>query len=155
MAPPAYRPDRLTRITHRLAAGSPLWLAPAAVLACMAATAGYAVVSNPAAAQADAVPTCLVKYTTGFDCPGCGGTRALWYLLNANLPAAARHHAVAVFAAPFLLWLYVSWAGRRVFGWRLPSFSLTPRLLTVFLSVWGVFSVLRNLPWPPFTWFFV
>jgi hypothetical protein len=42
-----------------------------------------------------------------------------------------------------------------VFGWRLPSFSLTPRLLTVFLSVWGVFSVLRNLPWPPFTWFFV
>jgi hypothetical protein len=150
-----YEPDRMTRIVSRITARSPLWLAPAAVLACMAATAGYTLISEPARADADAIPTCLVKYTTGFDCPGCGGTRALWYLLHANLPAAARHHAVAVFAAPFLLWLYVAWAGQKVFGWRLPTFRLSPLMLGLFLGGWGVFSVLRNLPWAPFTWFFV
>ena len=30
-------------------------------------------------------PTCLVKMTTGFDCPGCGGTRAFWYLLHGDV----------------------------------------------------------------------
>jgi hypothetical protein len=148
---PAFEPGRLTRLATR----TPLWVGPAAVLACMAGAAGYTLVSNPTAAAADAVPTCLVKYTTGFDCPGCGGTRALWYLLHADLPAAARHHAIAVFAAPFLVYLYVAWVAQRVFHRRLPQLRLSPTTLGIFLGAWGVFSVLRNLPWAPFTWFFV
>ena len=34
---------------------------------------------------------------------------------------AARHHALFVFAVPFLLYMYFAWAGRRLFGWQLPQ----------------------------------
>ncbi len=65
-------------------------------------------------ADADAAPSCLLKLTTGFTCPGCGGTRAAWYLLHGDLGAAARHHLLFVFAVPFLIYMYVAWAGRAV-----------------------------------------
>jgi hypothetical protein len=151
--PPA--PDRITRLINRIWTGSPLWVAPAAMLACMGSAVGYTLIADPANVAADAAPSCLLKYTTGFVCPGCGGTRAAWYLLHGDLPAAARHHAIFVFAVPFLLYMYVSWAGNRVFGWRLRPLRLSPGAIGAFLAVWGVWSVLRNLPWAPFTWFFV
>jgi hypothetical protein len=152
---PPPRPDRLGSFVDRLVHRSPVWLAPAALLTCMAGAVGFTLAFDPTDSAAGDPPSCLLKYTTGFVCPGCGGTRAAWYLLHADLPAAARHHLVFVFAVPFLLWMYVAWAGRRVFGWRIPQLDLSPMTLGVFLGVWGLWSVLRNLPWEPFTWFFV
>lgn len=152
---PAAATDWVTRLVHRVHHGSPLWVAPAAMLACMGGAVGYTLAVDPTHVGADATPTCLLRLTTGFACPGCGGTRAAWYLLHGDLPAAARHHALFVFAVPFLLYLYVAWAGERVFGWRLPQLRLSPGVIGGFLVVWGIFSVLRNLPWAPFTMFYV
>jgi hypothetical protein len=152
---PPPRPDRLGSFFDRVVHRSPVWVAPAALLTCMAGAVGFTLAFDPTDSAAGDPPSCLLKYTTGFICPGCGGTRAAWYLLHADLPAAARHHLVFVFAVPFLLWMYVAWAGRRVFGWRIPQLDLSPRTLGVFLGVWGLWSVARNLPWEPFTWFFV
>ena len=158
--PPPYgyapvRVDRFTRLVHRIWYRSPVWAAPAALLACMAGAIAYTEVTHPAEAGAGDAPTCLLKYTTGFVCPGCGGTRAAWYLLHGDLPAAARHHAVFVFAVPFLLYMYVAWAGRRMFGWKLPQLDLSPKAIGIVLAVWGVWSVARNLPWAPFTSLYV
>ncbi|WP_306205595.1 DUF2752 domain-containing protein [Actinoplanes sp. RD1] len=147
--------DRFSRFLQRKWHESPVWLAPAAALVCMAGAVGYTYATHPADAEPGAAPSCLLKYVTGFICPGCGGTRAAWYLLHGDLPAAARHHALFVFAVPFLLWMYVAWAGRRVFGWNLPQLTLSPRVLGTFIAVWGVWSVLRNLPWAPFTYLYV
>lgn len=147
--------DRVTRFSDRLVSRTPRWLAPLAVLGCIGGALGYTMWSNPAASGADSIPSCLVKLTTGLDCPGCGGTRAAWYLMHGDLPAAARHHLLFVFAVPFLLYLYVAWAGKTAFGWKLPQLHLGPMTLAWFLGAWGVFMVLRNLPWPPFTHFFV
>jgi hypothetical protein len=152
---PPQAPDRLTRFFHRVWAGSPVWVAPAALLACMGAAAAYTVATNPVAADAGAAPTCLLKLTTGFDCPGCGGTRAAWYLMHGDVGAAARHHAIFTIAVPFLLYMYVAWAGRRLFNWKLPQLTVGPRVMMAFMAVWGVWSVLRNLPWAPFTAFYV
>ena len=154
--PPYYGgSDRASRFLNRLWYGAPVWVAPAAMLACMASSLAYTELTSPTEAGAADAPSCLLKYTTGFICPGCGGTRAAWYLMHGDVPAAARHHALFVFAVPFLLYLYVAWAGRRVFGWKLPQLVLSPKVLGVFIAVWGVWSVLRNLPWAPFTWFYV
>ena len=149
------KPDVITRFAERLWTRSPVWAAPLALLVCMGGAAGYTLASHPADAGAGDPATCLLKFTTGFVCPGCGGTRAAWYLLHGNVPDAARHHALFVFAVPFLLYLYVAWAGRRLFGWRLPQMSISPKAMVTFLAVWGVWSVLRNLPWAPFTAFYV
>ena len=97
------RPDRVTRFLHRIWFGSPVWAAPTALLACMAGAVAYTEVSHPVEAGAGDAPTCLLKYTTGFVCPGCGGTRAAWYLMHGDVPAAARHHAPFVFAVPLAL----------------------------------------------------
>lgn len=151
-APPA---GRFTRLLLRAYDRSPRWMAPAAVLACFATAAAYVLYTDPTDGDAGAASTCLIKLTTGFDCPGCGGTRAFYYALHGNIPAAARHHAIFVFALPFLVYLYVAWVGERVFGRRLPQLRVTPRMLEVFIAAWGVFTVLRNLPWAPFTWLYV
>lgn len=147
--------DRVSRFLLRMWDRSPEWTAPLAVLFCFAGGMAYTLLTHPTATDAASTPNCLIKLTTGFDCPGCGGTRAFWYLMHGNLPAAARNHLLVVFAAPYLLYMYVAWAAGKIFGWRLPVLRATPRTITVFLSVWLVFSIARNLPWAPFTWFYV
>ncbi|WP_428961404.1 DUF2752 domain-containing protein [Micromonospora fluostatini] len=148
-------PDRLTRFVTRLYARSPRWVVPLAAVGCVAAGIGYTLLSDPTRSAPDAVPSCLLKLTTGLDCPGCGGTRALWYVLHADIPAAARHHFLFVFALPFLAYLFVTWAGREAFGWRLPELRISPKMIGGFLGVWLAFSVARNLPWAPFTSLYV
>ena len=143
--------DRFSLFVARLYDRAPRWAVPLAALGCIGAAVGYTLVSNPTDATADAPPSCLLKLTTGFTCPGCGGTRAAWYLLHGDLGAAARHHLLFVFTVPFLIYMYVAWAGRVSFGWRLPQLQLSPKVLGLFLAAWVVFRVVRNLPWAPFT----
>lgn len=148
-------PDRLTRLVVRLHERAPRWAVPLAALGCVGMGMAYALVSDPAHSDPDARPTCLLKLTTGLDCPGCGGTRALWYVLHGDLPAAARHHFLFVFSLPFLAYLFVAWAGNQAFGWRLPELRISSKVLGGFLVAWLAFSVLRNLPWAPFTALYV
>lgn len=157
LAPPPPGPPargRLTALVLRWAARSPRWLAPVAILACFGTAAAYVLAREPVDGAGD-VTTCVLKLTTGFDCPGCGGTRAFFYLVQGNLPAAARHHLVVVFAVPFLLYAYLTWAGNRIFRWRLPQVRPGPLAIGAFLISLGVYAVLRNLPWEPFSWFYV
>ncbi len=154
----AYQPveaDRFTRLVLRMHARAPRWAVPLAALGCVGMGMAYALLSDPTRSDPDARPTCLLKLTTGLDCPGCGGTRALWYVLHGDVPAAARHHFLFVFALPFLAYLFVTWAGNRAFGWRLPELRVSPKVIGGFLAIWLAFSVARNLPWTPFTSLYV
>lgn len=146
---------KFNQFMMRLWARSPGWFAPLAILVCFGGGVAYTLATNPVESGAFASPTCVVKLTTGFDCPGCGGTRAFWYLLHGDVPAAARSHLMAVFAAPYLLYLYIAWTLRLTVGWRVPYLRITPKTVSVFLAVWTVFTVARNLPWAPFTWLYV
>lgn len=148
-------PDPMARFARRAARRTPAWVGPVALAGCCAAASAYVLWSDPTDSGADAMPTCLLKLTTGYDCPGCGGTRALWYLLHGDLPAAAQHHMLFVFAVPFLIYAYVAWAAGAVFNVRLPQPRLTMRAVGIFLGVWAAFSVLRNLPFAPFSLFYV
>jgi Protein of unknown function (DUF2752) len=149
------RPDRVVRTIDRVARHTPAWLAPIALGSLCAVASAFVLWSNPTDASADAQPTCLVKMTTGFDCPGCGGTRAMWYLLHGDLPAAAHHHIIAVFAAPFLVYAYVAWAAGVMFNRRLPQLRVSYRSIAALIAAWGVFTLVRNLPFEPFSWFYV
>ncbi len=152
----APNPGRLSGYVLRMWHRSPTWTGPAAIATCFAGAAAYTMFSlDPDHANAGMVPTCFVKLTTGFDCPGCGGTRAFWYALHGNFPAAARHHALFIFALPFLLYMYVAYTAQVVFKRRLPQLRLSPMVVGVVLGSWLVFSVARNLPWAPFTWLYV
>ncbi|MEV0270804.1 DUF2752 domain-containing protein [Hamadaea sp. NPDC050747] len=148
-------PDRVTAWFLRRSAALPAWAGPAAALVCIAGALGYTQITDPTTSAAGDPPSCLLKLTTGFDCPGCGGTRAAWYLMHGDLAAAARHHLLFVFAVPFLIYAYVAWAGKKVFNKQLPQLRVSPKMIAWFLAIWGVFTILRNLPWAPFTWLYV
>ncbi len=152
---PARSTDPVSRLFIRVFAKVPAWATPLAVLVCFLGGVGYVLVTDPTDAGAFASPTCLVRLTTGFDCPGCGGTRAFWFLLHGNIPAAARSHLLAVFAAPFLVYWYVAWLADTAFKRKLPPLRLSSKAISIFLAAWGVFTIVRNLPWAPFNWFFV
>jgi hypothetical protein len=153
---PVYAPpSKLSLFVQRAYERTPRWVAPAAIAACFLGAASYVWVSNPTDAGAADPPGCLVKITTGLDCPGCGGTRAFYYLMHANLPEAVRHHAMAVFAAPFLVWLYVAWAVKQVSGRSVPMPRVTAKAVSLLLGAWAVFMVARNIPVAPFTYLFV
>ncbi|MBT8224360.1 MAG: DUF2752 domain-containing protein [Dactylosporangium sp.] len=136
-----------TRIVER----TPRWVAPLFGTGTIGAAASYTLLVQPTTLFASTHSTCIMRILTGFDCPGCGGTRSAWYLLHGDIAEAARHHAPFVFIVPFLLYMYVVWALNTAFGLRLPQLQLSTKSIMIFMAVWGVFSVLRNLPWAPFT----
>jgi hypothetical protein len=147
--------SRRERLYARMVAHAPRWSAPVAIAACFATAAAYVWISDPTEANAASVPTCLVKLTTGLDCPGCGGTRAFFYLLHGNIAQAVRYHAMAVLAAPFLVWLYVGWSVKKITGKQLPMPKFSSRALSAFIAAWAVFMVVRNIPIAPFTSIYV
>lgn len=42
---------------------------------------------------------CPFKYVTGFYCPGCGGTRAVWYLLHGHILLSIQYHPLVFYMA--------------------------------------------------------
>lgn len=97
------------------------------------------------------LPPCFFHRLTELHCPGCGGTRALHALTNGHLVEAVGHNALLIVSLPPLAFWYLLWitpatwfAGLR--GRRLPTWFVWSVCAVVV-----VFTVLRNLPWAPFT----
>lgn len=100
------------------------------------------------------LPKCAVHELTGFHCPGCGNTRAAHALLHGDVTEALRQNAILVIALPFFV--FFVWHTWR--EWVAPGRSLTEilqqrRWQLVFAVVALIaFTILRNLPMPPFQW---
>ena len=133
----------------------PSWLAPLAIFGCIFAACTYVLTNNPTDARPDPLGPCLFKTLTGLDCPGCGGTRMVWYLLHGDVWQAARHHLIALIAVPVVLYAYFAWGAKRLLGVTLPTKRIPPIVWGSYLVAWLAFSVLRNLPWMPFHYFYV
>ena len=94
-------------------------------------------------------PTCVFKHMTGYDCPGCGGLRAVHQLLRGDVVRAFQLNAMVVLALPVLgLWAFQVWRrptrqSPRPKGRRL--FWLATLVLLVLL-----FGIARNLSFWPF-----
>lgn len=86
---------------------------------------------------------CLLRVTTGLDCPLCGATRATFRLLRGDVVGALDLNALWVLAIPLLaVWAVLAWRRRR-------SFTIANPMPLFAVAI--AFGVLRNLPWTPFT----
>jgi hypothetical protein len=90
-------------------------------------------------------PVCEFHQLTGLNCPGCGGTRAVYQLLHGHLLRALEDNALVVLSLAGLAgrgaWFETKKVLRRPAGPFLP-----PEFLWPLLVVAVVFTVLRNLP---------
>jgi hypothetical protein len=90
-------------------------------------------------------PVCLFHKLTGWNCPGCGGTRAAYALLHGNFALAVKDNAlfVVLLAAAVArgIWFAVKKIRRQPVGKFVPV-----GVLWVVLAVAAVFTMLRNLP---------
>lgn len=99
-------------------------------------------------------PPCVFHRMTGLHCPGCGSTRAVHALLNLRFGEAVKKNVLFLAALPFL----GLWAVRGVSRWvrgepqPQPRVMQRPWVAVVLIAVIVAFGILRNLPWPPFTW---
>ncbi|MCB0916391.1 MAG: DUF2752 domain-containing protein [Actinobacteria bacterium] len=93
-------------------------------------------------------PGCPTQTLMGVDCPGCGGLRATHDLAHGDIAGAFGHNALFVLLVPVIVFflgrnLVSAWTGR-------PPRALSPkwsqRLLTLFIAVTIVFTLVRNFP---------
>jgi Protein of unknown function (DUF2752) len=90
-------------------------------------------------------PVCMFHLLTGWNCPGCGATRALYALLHGNFPLALKDNALFV----LMLAALAVWGGRfilRKLKNQPAAFNVPPKFLWMFLVVAVIFAVARNLP---------
>lgn len=111
-------------------------------------------------------PRCVFHALTGWACPGCGSLRAVHNLLHGDFAAAFRLNPLLMILLPGMVLMSL---GAHV---RSSGFSLSQRVaerstvrgqakarttnalwIWIVLSVIVLFSVLRNLPMAPFSYF--
>jgi hypothetical protein len=93
-------------------------------------------------------PRCLLKSMTGIDCPGCGGTRAVYSLLHGDVAGAADHNILVFIVLPLMAYLMARFVLAR-FDVKLPVPRMTRGMAWGLVAVTLLFSVVRNIPgWP-------
>ncbi len=95
-------------------------------------------------------PVCLFRFLTGYQCPGCGSTRAMHQLLHGHVIAAFELNPFFLVAIPFLLYALIRYSVIVMRG-GVPTHNRLPppyiyALFFIVLSFW----IFRNTPFYPF-----
>ena len=97
-------------------------------------------------------PTCPFHQLTGLNCPGCGALRAAHQLIHGHLAAAFRLNSFLFIALPVMLLVLVKNAIQQLRGAAPEPKAVSPFWIWLLLAALILFTVLRNLPFAPFTW---
>ena len=88
-------------------------------------------------------PPCVLKTLTGYDCPGCGVTRATHSLLHGDLAGVWHYNPALFVGVPLIFFLFAGAASprgsllRRIVEWR----YLSVVVLVALVAWW----ILRNV----------
>lgn len=95
---------------------------------------------------------CNIKTLTGLECPGCGGQRALHFLLHGHILTAMRYNLFFVLAMPFLAVFYIRFVQVYILKQDrfLKSFVFSTYFAYGLLIAVLLFFILRNIPIEPF-----
>jgi len=95
-------------------------------------------------------PPCPFRFLTGFQCPGCGSTRALHQILHGHFEAAFMLNPLLMLGIPFMLFAFLRYSVTVMRG-EVPRPNALPApyiyaMFVVIVSFW----VFRNTPFYPF-----
>lgn len=109
-----------------------------ALVAGVAALAGLVYLFDPSTHAF--YPVCRFHEWTGWNCPGCGATRALHALLHGRVVEAMHDNILLTLGLPLVLGRLLWFRGRRA------ALVWPAHLLWFGLVVAVLFAILRNLP---------
>jgi hypothetical protein len=92
-------------------------------------------------------PKCIIKILTGYDCPSCGGQRALHALLNGRMGEAIMFNPFLVLAVPYVLLLAYSLLSRSGFATRVGRVVRHPIAIWGYVALYFLWWVVRNTHW--------
>ena len=95
-------------------------------------------------------PKCALYMATGFSCPGCGSTRALYQLTHGDVLEAMRLNPGLMALITLGLTDYVRFVVSLIRGNPFQTLFGRLKLLGALMGVMLVYGVIRNLPWPLF-----
>ena len=91
-------------------------------------------------------PRCIFHALTGWQCPGCGGTRAIYHLMHLHGSEALHYNALVAVLVPLALIYFVFWYWTLLGSGRGPRLHLPrPVVVCLYLAVL-IFGVVRNIP---------
>jgi Protein of unknown function (DUF2752) len=105
---------------------------------------------NPASPANQWFPKCVFRLLTGFQCPGCGSTRALYQLLHLHPLEAFKLNPLMVLTLPFIVYGFLGFTRSAVLGKPQRRLFIPPVYLWMWLALLIFFWVFRNTPWYPF-----
>lgn len=105
---------------------------------------------NPANSQL--YPPSPFRALTGFYCPGCGSLRALHQLLHGHFLSALSLNPLMVLALPYLIYSFFSYTSPVILGEKIPQVYIKSSWIWLLLKIVLAYWVLRNIPFPPFSW---
>jgi Protein of unknown function (DUF2752) len=95
-------------------------------------------------------PQCPFRLLTGFQCPGCGSTRAFYQLIHLHPLAAFKLNPLMMLTLPFIIYGLLGFTHSAITG------KPQRRILIPSVYLWGwlglliFFWIFRNTPWYPF-----
>ena len=105
---------------------------------------------NPASPSNQFFPKCPFRLLTGWQCPGCGSTRACYQLLHLHPVAAFKLNPLMVMTLPFIIYGFLGFTRSAITSQPHRRIFIPPIYLWAWLVVLIFFWVFRNTPWYPF-----
>jgi hypothetical protein len=119
-------------------------LQPLGIVALVGAGCAYVAIMNPN--ESGAYPQCPLRSLAGYDCPGCGLTRAVYALMHADPVRAIDHNLLVVLLLPLAIVAFARWTATRL-GYPRRTLPRWRPWMSLGVGVaFFAFLVVRNLP---------
>jgi len=127
--------------SRQLALAATIWLG-------LAAAGVLLFVFNPT--RVGFFPKCPFRAVTGWQCPGCGSTRAFHQLLHLHPIAAFELNPLMILTLPFIAYGLLGFTKSALTGKPHRRIFIPPFYLWLWLGLLIFFWIFRNTPWYPF-----
>jgi uncharacterized protein DUF2752 len=119
-----------------------------AIWSLLAAGASYLFAFEPG--RTGFFPICMFRFLTGYQCPGCGSTRALHQILHGHLVAAFMLNPLFLIALPFIFYAFLRYTITVLRGGVPRPNALPASYIYAIFFVVVSFWIFRNTPFYPF-----